>query len=261
VELPPDILAALNKSPPINVLRMFAGTQEMFPALTAMVRALFYDKDILPKLREVIVLRCAHLLDCGYEWQANVVMGRNAGLPDALIAALRQNGPVESADPAIRLICTATDELTRTATLSDATLAELIAAHGPRVASKYIVAIGWFNLLSRFLNATRVPLEARTNSTDGQPRCRASAHQLARATSPAGVLSLAGANALTRRVEAETARSPTALRRGQTAPTVTRESHCQGLMIWNCSNTISMAGDRAPPSMTVTPSPMISRSR
>jgi len=160
VELPPDILAALNKSPPINVLRMFAGTQEMFPALTAMVRALFYDKDILPKLREVIVLRCAHLLDCGYEWQANVVMGRNAGLPDALIAALRQNGPVESADPAIRLICTATDELTRTATLSDATLAELIAAHGPRVASKYIVAIGWFNLLSRFLNATRVPLES-----------------------------------------------------------------------------------------------------
>jgi len=39
-------------------------------------------------------------------------------------------------------------------------LAELIAAHGPRLASKYILAIAWFNLLSRFLNATRVPLEA-----------------------------------------------------------------------------------------------------
>ena len=41
-----------------------------------------------------------------------------------------------------------------------ATLAELIAAHGPRLASKYIVGIAWFNLLSRFLNATRVPLDA-----------------------------------------------------------------------------------------------------
>jgi len=76
------------------------------------------------------------------------------------IAAVGADGAVESTDPGIRLICKATDELTRSATLQDATLAELIAAHGPRLASKYILAIAWFNLLSRFLNATRVPLEA-----------------------------------------------------------------------------------------------------
>ena len=158
-ELPADVAATLAASPPINVLRMFAGTQEMFPALMAVVRALFYSKDIEPRLREIIVLRCAHLLDCPYEWQANVVMARNAGLTDAEISALRSDGPVES-DAATRLICTATDELTRTATLTDATLAALIAAHGPRLASKYILAVGWFNLLSRFLNGTRVALES-----------------------------------------------------------------------------------------------------
>ena len=158
-ELPTDIAATLAKSPPINVLRMFASAGAMFPALTAMVRAVFYDKDIDPRLREVIVLRCAHLLGCAYEWQANVVMGRNAGLSDHEIAALRSNGALEIGDEATRLICRATDELTRDATLTDATLAALMAAYGPRTASKYILAIGWFNLLSRFLNATRVPLE------------------------------------------------------------------------------------------------------
>jgi alkylhydroperoxidase family enzyme len=158
-ELPADIAATLAKSPPINVLRMFAGTGAMCPALTAMVRAVFYDKDIEPRLREIIVLRCAHLLGCAYEWRANVVMGRNAGLSDHEIAALRRDGALETGDESARLICRATDELTRDATLTDATLAALIAAYGPRTASKYILAIGWFNLLSRFLNATRVPLE------------------------------------------------------------------------------------------------------
>ena len=121
---------------------------------------MFYDKEIEPRLREVIVPRCAQLLDCPYEWQANMVMAPNAGVTAEEIAAVGADRPVESRDPAIRRICKATDELTRDATLQDATLAELIAAHGPRVASKYIVAIAWFNLLSRFLNATRVPLES-----------------------------------------------------------------------------------------------------
>jgi alkylhydroperoxidase family enzyme len=159
-ELSKDSAAILAASPPINVLRMFAGTGDMFPALLAMVRAVFYDKDIDPRLREIIVLRCAHLLECPYEWQANMVMAPNAGVTTDEIAAVGGDGPMESGDPAMRLICQATDELTREATLKDATLAKLIAAHGPRTASKYILAIGWFNLLSRFLNGTRVPLEA-----------------------------------------------------------------------------------------------------
>lgn len=159
-ELPEQIVAMLAKSPPINVLRMLANTDEMFPAATAMVKAIFYAADVDPRLRETIVLRCAHLLNCTYEWQANVVMGRNTGLSDEDIAALGSDGAVRSSDPAVRLICTATDELTRDATLSDETLAAMIAAHGPKGASKYILAIAWFNLLSRFLNATRVPLES-----------------------------------------------------------------------------------------------------
>ncbi len=162
-DLSKDNAATLAASPPINVLRMFAGTGEMFPAVLAMVRAVFYDKDIDPRLREIIVLRCAHLLHCPYEWQANRVMAPNTGVTAQEIAAVGSDGPVASRDPATRLICKATDELTRTATLTDETLAELIAAHGPRIASKYVLAIAWFNLLSRFLNGTRVPLEAGDN--------------------------------------------------------------------------------------------------
>jgi 4-carboxymuconolactone decarboxylase len=161
-ELPKEIAATLAANPPINVLRMLAGSGDMFPAVLAMIKAVFYAADINPRLREIIVLRCAHLLNCPYEWQANIVMAPNAGVTADEIAAIGTNGPVENSDPAIRLICKATDEITQKATLADETLAGLIAAYGPRIASKYILAIGWFNLLSRFLNATRVPLEAES---------------------------------------------------------------------------------------------------
>jgi hypothetical protein len=45
-ELSKDSVAILAASAPINVLRMFAGTGEMFPALLAMVKAVFYDKEM-----------------------------------------------------------------------------------------------------------------------------------------------------------------------------------------------------------------------
>ena len=90
-ELSKDSAAILAASPPINVLRMFAGTGDMFPALLAMVKAVFYDREIEPRLREVIVLRCAHLLDCPYEWQANMVMAPNAGVTAQEIAVRRQS--------------------------------------------------------------------------------------------------------------------------------------------------------------------------
>jgi len=57
------------------------------------------------------------------------------------------------------LICRATDELSLDATLTDATLSEMLSRYGDVVSRKLILIIGWFNLLARFLNGCRVPLE------------------------------------------------------------------------------------------------------
>jgi NAD(P)-dependent dehydrogenase (short-subunit alcohol dehydrogenase family) len=48
-----------------------------------LVQAVFQAKDIDPKMRELIILRSAYLLDCPYEWQANV-SGRAAAVTAAL---------------------------------------------------------------------------------------------------------------------------------------------------------------------------------
>ncbi|MBV9970064.1 MAG: carboxymuconolactone decarboxylase family protein [Xanthobacteraceae bacterium] len=158
-ELSEKSAAILASHPPINVLRMFALTDDMLPAVLGMIGALFTAEGIAPHAREIMVLRCAHLLNAPYERQANLVMARNVGLSEEEIDAIGKDGRVRGLDAEGTLICRVTDELTEFATLTDATLQALVDRYGRNVAAKLILAVGWFNLLSRFLNGTRVPLE------------------------------------------------------------------------------------------------------
>lgn len=143
----------------LNVVRMFAGTEELFGALIGMVRAVFGTPDIDAPHREAIILRAAAVWNVPYEWQANEQMARNAGLTDADIDALAADGPVTGIDPEYVLLATATEEMLTSGTLSDTTLRSLLDTFGTVVTRKYIATIAWFSLLSLFLNATRVPLE------------------------------------------------------------------------------------------------------
>ena len=143
----------------LNVIKMMAGTEDMYPALVGMVHAIFGTPTIDDKHREMIILRSAAILDVPYEWQANEIMARNAGLSSEEIEAVAADGPVEGVDPEYVLICAATDELLRSGTLTDTTLRAMLDMFGNTATRKYVATIAWFSLLSLFLNGTRVPLE------------------------------------------------------------------------------------------------------
>ena len=143
----------------LNVLKMFAGTEDMFEPTIGIVKAMFQTKGVDPKTREMIILRAAKVLDTPYEAQANVQMAKNAGLSAAEIDAAASDGSVSGIDPEYVLVCRATDELSKSGTLRDETLRELLDKYGETVSRKIVLMIGWFNMLSLFLNGCRVPLE------------------------------------------------------------------------------------------------------
>ena len=143
----------------LNVLKVFAGTEDMYEATIGIVKAMFVAKGIDPKIREMIILRAAKVLNAPYEAQANVRMAKNAGLSAAEIDAAGTDGPVSSINTEYVLVCNATDELAKSGTLRDETLRELLDKYGETVSRKIVLMIGWFNMLSLFLNGCRVPLE------------------------------------------------------------------------------------------------------
>ena len=143
----------------LNVLKMFAGTEDMFEPTIGIVKAIFQAKGVDPRTREMIILRAAKVLNTPYEAQANVRMAKNAGLSAVEIDAAATDGPVSGINPEYVLVCKATDELSKTGTLRDETLRQLLDRYGETISRKIVLMIAWFNMLSLFLNGCRVPLE------------------------------------------------------------------------------------------------------
>jgi alkylhydroperoxidase family enzyme len=151
--------ASYDSSKTLNVIKMFAGTDDMYPAVVEFIKTVFQAKDVNPKLREMIVLRVAKKFHVLYEWQAQSALARNVGLSPEEIEAAASDGPLMAIDAEYRLAWKATDEICIEGTLCDETLCQLLARYGEPVTRKLILIISWFNLLSCFINACRVPLE------------------------------------------------------------------------------------------------------
>ena len=64
----------------LNVIKMFAGTEDLGEAAIGMLNAIFRAEGIDPKKREIIVLRSAKVLNTPYAVQANVKFAANVGL-------------------------------------------------------------------------------------------------------------------------------------------------------------------------------------
>lgn len=144
----------------LNVVRMFTGTEGMFPGVVGLVQKIFGPDGIDdPKARQMIILRVAKALDAPYEWQVNAVLAGNVGLTEQEIAAAASDGPVSGVDPDHVLVCRAVDELTGTRALSDRTRTALLDRHGPVLTRKYILSIAFFTMIGLWLNGCRVPLE------------------------------------------------------------------------------------------------------
>jgi alkylhydroperoxidase family enzyme len=143
----------------LNVMKIFAGTNDMYPAVVEMIKALFEAQGVSPKLREMIVLRVATKYHVLYEWQAQSMLARNVGLSPEEIRAAASDDAIEGIDADYRLAWKATDEICIGGTLYDQTLCQLLARFGETVTRKLILIISWFNLLSCFINGCRVPLE------------------------------------------------------------------------------------------------------
>jgi 4-carboxymuconolactone decarboxylase len=157
-ELSPEHRELLEKVPPLNVFRMVGGTRRgLRPFLQLGAAALSSSMDA--RRREIAVLRVAHATNASYERAQHERLGRLAGVTEAEIAAIASEEPVSSLDDEANLICRVADEVSRDVRLSDSALERLIDRYGPREASDVILLVSYYNMVSRFLESTRVELE------------------------------------------------------------------------------------------------------
>jgi AhpD family alkylhydroperoxidase len=157
-ELTPEHREMLAKMPPLNVFRMLAGVPKAvgpFMQLGAAVLSSALDA----RRREIAVLRVAHATRAPYEWAQHEQIARNVGVTDAEIEAIDEEEPVASLDEEANLICRVADEVSREVRLSDEALEQVVFRYGPREAAELILLVSYYNMVSRFLESTRVEVE------------------------------------------------------------------------------------------------------
>ncbi len=157
-ELTPEHSELLDKVPALNIFRMLAGTRRALRPFLQLGRTVL-SSSLDARRREIAVLRVAHATGAGYEWAQHERLARSAGVSEREIHAISTEEPVSSLDEETNLLCRVADEVSRNVRLSDDALQQMIDRYGPREATEVILLVSYYNMVSRFLESTRVPIE------------------------------------------------------------------------------------------------------
>ena len=158
-DLDAESLEILAKLPPLNVFRMMANAPASFRSLIEFAFSLLVTSEFDARKREIAILRVAHVTHASYEWFQHVIVAKRVGVTDQEIEKIGVDGPVVGLDEEGNLLCRVADEISNEVRLGDDALQQILDRYGTRQATELILCISYFNLLSRFLESTRVELE------------------------------------------------------------------------------------------------------
>lgn len=111
-----------------------------------------------PREREIAILRAGYLAGSRYEWGQHVIIGKDAGLSDAEIQAIK-TGPDADWSDRERAILRTADDLHADACVSDGTWDTLAAHFSTEQILDLIFTCGQYRMLAGALNSLQVPLD------------------------------------------------------------------------------------------------------
>ena len=139
---------------PLEVWLHSPGLADPAQKLGAFAR---FNSSLPPELSELAILVTAQVWRADFEWYAHARLARAAGIPEAVIEAIRAGADPELADPKARAVYAVARELHATRALAGATYAEAEAALGTTGLVDLVGILGYYTLVSMTLNAFEVP--------------------------------------------------------------------------------------------------------
>jgi 4-carboxymuconolactone decarboxylase len=132
-----------------NLLATLVRHPKLTRAFLRFNNHLLFSSTLSPRLRELVVLRVAHVTNCAYEWEHHVRMGKEEGLTDEVIEGIQRG---EAADELDRAVLLAVDELQDKASISDATWSALSEHLDERQRMDLVFTIGCYGALAMAIN-------------------------------------------------------------------------------------------------------------
>jgi len=141
----------------MNIYRMLANSENGLKGFIRMGNALLYRCELDPVLRELAIIRVGRLSRAAYEVFQHERIGREAGVAEEKIAALR-DATIEA--PAFtdneKAVLRFTDDVVRNVKASDKALKAVQAFLTPGALVELTLTIGYYMMVSRFLETMGV---------------------------------------------------------------------------------------------------------
>jgi 4-carboxymuconolactone decarboxylase len=118
-----------------------------------------YRTQLGPKLSELLVLITAAHWGAEYEFAVHASEARKAGIPDAVIAALKTKQPPQFDDAESQLLYEFATSFFETRDVSDALFDKAVAQFGRRRVVELTGVLGYYSGLAMLLRIFRVPAE------------------------------------------------------------------------------------------------------
>jgi 4-carboxymuconolactone decarboxylase len=146
----------------LNVFRLLANAPNVFVGWAQMVDELFDSPTFNLRMREVVILRVAHLQGSRYELAQHVGIARGAGLTEQQINAIIDTDDLDAAgfSRTERTVLDVTTELCSTHRLRDDTFATAHAAFGDEALTELLMLVSCYYGLALVLNAVDLDVDA-----------------------------------------------------------------------------------------------------
>ena len=120
-----------------------------------------YNAALPEKLRELAILLTAREWKQGFEWDVHAPLAAQAGLSDAVIAAIARGHAPSSMGPEELLVYSVFTELHRTRAVTDATYGAACREFGEQGVVDLVALIGYYTMLAMIMNVAQTPSTTR----------------------------------------------------------------------------------------------------
>ena len=167
-DLPEKVRIAAEKLPPLNIMKMFLNAPTNAIPLLVFGQSILTKQELDAHLRELAILRVAHLTGANYEWTQHVPLAKETGVTAAQVEAIPQGADSDAFNEVEKNVIRFTDEVTQDVKASAETFAALEKDLGPRQMVELALAIGFYGMVARVMESFEVELEptAGTYSID-----------------------------------------------------------------------------------------------
>lgn len=142
-----------------NINKMVAHAENSARHFMRLGNSLLTQGQLDARLRELAILRIATLCDSRYEWYQHEIIARQVGVPEEQIEAVRQGKESPVFNEQERTVLRYTEEVTLQVKSSEEAFEELTRFLSHRELVELTLAIGFYNLVARFLENTGVEIE------------------------------------------------------------------------------------------------------